>query len=109
MMQTLVIEDLILGSGEKATEGKLLEMHYTGTLMDGTKFDSSFDRGRAFHFTLGVGEVIEGWDVGIRGMKVGGKRKLTIPSSMAYGDYGAGDLIPPHADLIFEVDLLGVH
>lgn len=108
-MKELIIEDLTVGEGEEATEGKLVEVHYTGTLMNGKKFDSSLDRGRPFHFTLGVGEVIEGWDVGVAGMKVGGKRKLTIPSEMAYGEYGAGDLIPPHTDLIFEVELLGVN
>jgi len=84
-------------------------VNYTGTLMDGTKFDSSLDRGVPFSFTLGAGQVIQGWDIGVAGMKVGEKRKLTIPSSLAYGDTGTpGGPIPPKATLIFEVELLGV-
>jgi len=84
-------------------------VHYTGTLTDGTKFDSSVDRGEPFTFNLGAGEVIEGWDKGFAGMKVGGKRKLTIPSDMAYGERGAGASIPPNSTLIFEVELLKVN
>ena len=104
----LKIEDLMLGTGVEAVSGKSVTVHYTGTLTDGTKFDSSVDRGAPFTFNLGVGEVIAGWDQGVAGMKVGGKRKLTIPSSLAYGEAGAGDVIPPNATLIFEVELLKV-
>ena len=106
----LKIEDTVVGTGEEAKKGDTIKVHYTGTLLsNGKKFDSSLDRGRPFEFTLGAGEVIEGWDKGFAGMKVGGKRKLTIPSHMGYGEWGAGDAIPPHADLVFEVELLGVH
>ena len=103
----LKIEDLVVGTGDEAVSGKLISVHYTGTLTDGTKFDSSVDRGAPFQFTLGIGEVIQGWDKGFAGMKVGGKRKLTIPSDMGYGDMGSGP-IPPKATLIFDVELLGV-
>ncbi len=103
----LKIEDLVVGTGVEAVSGKLISVHYTGTLTNGTKFDSSVDRGAPFEFTLGIGEVIQGWDKGFAGMKVGGKRKLIIPSSMGYGDMGSGP-IPPKATLIFEVELLGV-
>ncbi len=104
----LKIEDLVVGTGTEAVTGKLITVNYTGTLTDGTKFDSSLNPGRTpFEFTLGAGEVIQGWDKGFAGMKVGGKRKLTIPSSMGYGDMGSGP-IPPKATLIFEVELLGV-
>jgi len=104
----LKIEDLKLGTGAEAVAGKLITVNYTGTLTDGTKFDSSLNPGRdPFEFTLGAGEVIEGWDKGFSGMKVGGKRKLTIPSDMGYGDMGTGP-IPPKATLIFEVELLDV-
>lgn len=101
----LKIEDLVVGTGVEAVSGKLISVHYTGTLTNGTKFDSSVDRGAPFEFTLGIGEVIQGWDKGFAGMKVGGKRKLIIPSSMGYGDMGSGP-IPPKATLIFEVELL---
>lgn len=104
----LKIEDLVVGTGAEAVSGKLISVHYTGTLTNGTKFDSSKDRGEPFEFTLGAGQVIEGWDKGFAGMKVGGKRKLTIPSEMGYGAQGAGGVIPPNATLIFEVELLGV-
>ena len=104
----LKIEDLVVGTGAEAVSGKVISVHYTGTLTDGTKFDSSVDRGTPFEFTLGAGQVIQGWDQGFAGMKVGGKRRLTIPSSLGYGDAGTpGGPIPPKATLIFEVELLG--
>lgn len=101
-------QDLKVGDGPEAVSGKTVEVHYTGRLENGTKFDSSLDRGEPFSFRLGAGEVIEGWDQGVAGMKVGGKRKLTIPPELAYGQEGAGGVIPPGATLVFEVELLGV-
>jgi len=104
----LIIEDVLVGTGAEATPGKKITVNYTGTLTNGTKFDSSLNPGRTpFEFTLGAGEVIQGWDQGFNGMKVGGKRKLTIPSSMGYGSADMG-AIPPNSTLIFEVELLGV-
>ncbi len=100
--------DLETGQGEEARPGKTVDVHYTGWLENGTKFDSSKDRGKPFSFPLGAGHVIKGWDEGVAGMKVGGKRKLTIPASLGYGSRGAGGVIPPNATLIFEVELLGV-
>lgn len=104
----LLIEDLVVGEGKEATAGAMVSVHYTGTLNNGIKFDSSVDRGTPFEFNLGAGDVIPGWDQGVVGMKVGGKRKLTIPSQLAYGDRGAGSLIPPNSTLIFEIELLEV-
>ena len=104
----LGIEDLVVGTGEEAQAGQLVTVDYTGWLADGTKFDSSLDRGQPFQFTLGQGQVIKGWDQGVVGMKVGGKRRLTIPPELAYGENGAGTSIPPNATLTFEVELLAV-
>ncbi len=104
----LKIEDLKVGTGAEATAGKTVDVHYTGWLENGTKFDSSGDRGKPFSFPLGGGKVIQGWDQGVKGMKVGGKRKLTIPSDMGYGPRGFPPVIPANATLIFEVELLGV-
>jgi FKBP-type peptidyl-prolyl cis-trans isomerase len=104
----LQYEDLVEGTGQQAKAGDNLQVHYTGWLTDGTKFDSSLDRGSPFSFPLGAGRVIKGWDEGVAGMKVGGKRKLHIPAALAYGSRGAGGVIPPNAELIFEVELLGI-
>jgi peptidylprolyl isomerase/FKBP-type peptidyl-prolyl cis-trans isomerase FkpA len=107
-MDKLITEDLVVGTGAAAASGQKVTVHYTGWLTNGTKFDSSKDRGDPFVFPLGKGQVIKGWDQGVQGMKVGGKRKLTIPPEMGYGSRGAGGVIPPNATLVFEVELLGV-
>ncbi len=107
-VEKLIIEDTTVGTGAEAKAGQTVFVHYTGTLMDGTKFDSSKDRGEPFSFRLGSGMVIKGWDQGVAGMKVGGVRNLTIPADLAYGSRGAGGVIPPNADLKFEVELLDV-
>jgi FKBP-type peptidyl-prolyl cis-trans isomerase FkpA len=104
----LVIEELTVGTGESAAAGQRVTVHYTGWLTDGTKFDSSKDRGDPFVFPLGARHVIAGWDEGVQGMRVGGVRKLTIPPALGYGARGAGGVIPPNATLVFEVELLGV-
>ncbi|MGK5086572.1 FKBP-type peptidyl-prolyl cis-trans isomerase [Bdellovibrionota bacterium FG-2] len=101
-------EDLKVGTGAEAVAGKTVSVHYTGWLTDGKKFDSSLDHKEPFKFSLGAGQVIQGWDKGVVGMKVGGKRKLTIPSELGYGEQGAGGVIPPNATLVFDVELLGV-
>ena len=104
----LVIDELVVGEGDAASRGQRVTVHYTGWLTDGKKFDSSVDRNDPFIFTLGVGQVIAGWDQGVQGMQVGGKRKLTIPARLGYGPRGAGGVIPPNATLVFEVELLAL-
>ncbi|MFH1161826.1 MAG: FKBP-type peptidyl-prolyl cis-trans isomerase [Candidatus Jorgensenbacteria bacterium] len=109
LLDGLKINDLVVGAGAEAKVGQTVTVNYVGTLVDGTKFDSSYDRGQPFSFSLGAGQVIKGWDEGVAGMKVGGKRQLTIPPELGYGSAGAGGgLIPQNATLIFEVELLGV-
>jgi FKBP-type peptidyl-prolyl cis-trans isomerase FkpA len=113
---TLIKTDIKVGAGEEAVPGKTVNVHYTGWLFDksapdnkGKKFDSSRDRPGHFTFPLGAGRVIQGWDQGVQGMKVGGQRTLIIPSSLGYGTRGAGNVIPPNATLVFDVELMGVH
>ena len=104
----LKFEDLVEGDGDCAERGNRVTVHYTGWLEDGSKFDSSLDRNDTFSFALGKGHVIRGWDLGVEKMRVGGKRKLTIPPHLGYGASGAGGVIPPNATLVFEVELLAV-
>ena len=105
----LGIDDLVEGEGEEATKGSKVSVHYVGVAFStGDEFDASWNRGEPFEFKLGAGQVIPGWDAGVEGMKVGGRRKLTIPSAMAYGARGAGGVIKPHEPLVFVVDLLSV-
>ena len=105
----LGVEDLVQGEGEEATKGSKVSVHYVGVAFStGDEFDASWNRGQPFEFKLGAGQVIPGWDAGVEGMKVGGRRKLTIPSAMAYGARGAGGVIQPHEPLVFVVDLLSV-
>lgn len=104
----LEVIDTLSGEGKEVVKGALLTMHYEGFLEDGTKFDSSLDRGRPFQFVIGSGRVIKGWDQGIMGMKVGGKRTLRIPSHLAYGERSVGEVIPANSNLIFHVELLEV-
>lgn len=108
VMTELKIEDIVVGTGPAVKSGDTVVMHYTGTLTNGTKFDSSVDRNEPFETQIGVGAVIQGWDQGVPGMQVGGKRKLSIPAAMAYGSRGAGGVIPPNADLYFDVELLAI-
>lgn len=105
----LVYEDLVIGNGRMADPGLQVSMNYTGWLMDGTEFDSSARHGRPYTFSLGTGAVIAGWDQGIKGMRLGGKRKLTIPPDLGYGAQGSGDRIPPNSTLVFEVELVGIN
>jgi peptidylprolyl isomerase len=105
----LGIEEIVVGDGDEATAGQKVTVHYVGvSFTTGTEFDASWNRGQPFEFKLGKGQVIPGWDAGVQGMKVGGRRKLTIPSAMAYGARGAGGVIQPHEPLVFVVDLLSV-
>lgn len=104
----LEIIDHEVGTGAEATNGKRVSVHYTGTLTNGSKFDSSLDRGDPFQFVLGGGQVIKGWDQGVLGMKVGGKRRLTIPPDLGYGARGYPPVIPANSTLVFEIELLGV-
>jgi len=114
-MLSILLLDSVIGTGDTASAGQTVSVHYTGWLFDanatdnkGKKFDSSVDRGRPFEFPLGAGRVIKGWDNGFEGMKVGGKRTLIIPPEMGYGERGAGSSIPPNATLLFDVEMLGV-
>jgi peptidylprolyl isomerase len=105
----LIVEDIVTGEGDEATSGTIVSVHYVGVAFSsGEEFDASWNRGKPFEFKLGRGQVIPGWDAGVEGMRVGGRRKLTIPSAMAYGARGAGDVIKPHEPLVFVVDLLNV-
>ncbi|MGI5828376.1 MAG: FKBP-type peptidyl-prolyl cis-trans isomerase [Patescibacteria group bacterium] len=107
-VDTLQFQDQIVGNGDEAVSGKTVTVHYTGMLTNGQKFDSSLDRGQPFVFPLGAGQVIAGWDQGVVGMKVGGKRRLLIPADLAYGDQGVPGAIPPGATLVFDIELLKV-
>ncbi|AOZ50604.1 FKBP-type peptidyl-prolyl cis-trans isomerase [Chromobacterium vaccinii] len=108
MSEELKIEDLVVGEGKEAVRGALITSHYTGWLEDGSKFDSSVDKGRPFQCVIGTGRVIKGWDQGMMGMKVGGKRKLWVPAHLAYGERQIGDRIPANSNLVFEIELLEV-
>ena len=108
MTAELIIEDIDVGIGKTAVKGALITAHYKGTLTDGTQFDSSYEKGRPFQCVIGTGRVIKGWDLGIMGMQVGGKRKLYVPAHLAYGERQMGALIKPHSDLLFEIELLEV-
>jgi FKBP-type peptidyl-prolyl cis-trans isomerase len=107
-VKELIVKDVKIGTGKEAKDGKEVTVHYTGTLTNGKKFDSSKDRNQPFKFMLGRGEVIKGWDRGVKGMKVGGIRKLTIPPNLGYGTNGSPPVIPPNSVLNFDVELLGV-
>ncbi|HNC02582.1 MAG TPA: FKBP-type peptidyl-prolyl cis-trans isomerase [Agitococcus sp.] len=108
MSEQIEITDIVLGEGKAVVKGALITTQYTGWLEDGTKFDSSYDRGQAFQCVIGTGRVIKGWDIGLMGMKVGGKRKLFVPAHLAYGERKIGAYIQPNSNLIFEIELLEV-
>lgn len=108
MTNELICTDLVVGGGKECVKGALITAHYTGWLQDGTEFDSSHRRGKPFQCVIGTGRVIQGWDQGMMGMKVGGKRRLQVPSALAYGERQMGALIAPHSDLTFEIELLEV-
>jgi FKBP-type peptidyl-prolyl cis-trans isomerase FkpA len=107
-VKELLMQEVTVGTGEEAKDGNTVKVNYKGTFMDGKEFDSSYSRNQPFEFKLGTKQVIEGWDIGVRGMKVGGKRVLVVPPAMAYGEKGAGGVIPPNTPLKFEVELLAV-
>ena len=106
--QELQITDTVVGQGKEAVKGALLIVNYEGLLEDGTKFDSSYDRGKPFQCVIGTGRVIKGWDIGMMGMREGGRRTMFVPSHLAYGERQIGTMIPPHSNLIFHVELLEV-
>ena len=108
MADGIQITNIVEGEGTEIINHSKIQVHYTGKLQDGTKFDSSYDRGQPFSFQIGLREVIKGWEIGLIGMKVGGKRTLIIPPELAYGDRGAGDLIPPNATLTFDIEIVAV-
>ena len=108
VMNELKVEDIEVGKGQEVKDGDTVSVNYKGTLTNGKQFDSSYDRGQPFEFEVGAGDVIKGWDQGLVGMRVGGKRKLTIPSELGYGEQGAGVDIPPNSTLIFEIELLEI-
>jgi len=108
MADGIQITNIVKGEGTEIINHSKIQVHYTGKLQDGTKFDSSYDRGQPFSFQIGLREVIKGWEIGLMGMKVGGKRTLIIPPELAYGDRGAGDLIPPNATLTFDIEIVAV-
>ena len=108
MADGIQINNIVEGEGTEIINHSKIQVHYTGKLQDGTKFDSSYDRGQPFIFQIGLREVIKGWEIGLMGMKVGGKRTLIIPPELAYGDRGAGDLIPPNATLTFDIEIVAV-
>ena len=104
----LIVQDVVIGSGKTAENGDTLSAHYIGALQDGTVFDESYGRGQPIQFVLGAGQLIRGWDLGLVGMKEGGKRRLVIPSELGYGERGAGGVIPPNATLLFEIELVSI-
>jgi peptidylprolyl isomerase len=108
MTDELIIKDVVIGDGKTAAKGALITTHYRGFLEDGTPFDSSYDKGRPFECVIGTGRVIKGWDHGIVGMKVGGKRTLCVPAHLAYGERQVGPIIKPNSNLVFEIELLNV-
>ena len=108
MADGIQITNIVEGEGTEIINHSKIQVHYTGKLQDGTKFDSSYDRGKPFSFQIGLREVIKGWEIGLMGMKVGGKRTLIIPPELAYGDRGAGDLIPPNASLTFDIEIVAI-